>query len=88
MLVISLVNQSNGNQSMILWYVVMGFFGTWLLGYFLDKIVRVQEAVETESRSRSPIWRENFYHHDRHDQKIEEISAKINNIEKLLNNPK
>lgn len=84
LLVISLVKQSNGNQSMILYYVVLGFFGTWILGYFLDKVVKVQDATEKITLKRSPIWKENFDHHGNLDQKISEVNRKLEKIEQLL----
>jgi len=84
MLVTSLVRQSHGNQSMIAWYVVMGFTGTWILGYFLDKIVRVQDASERVAFKRSPIWKENFNHHNQINRKIEKINRKVDTICRLV----
>lgn len=84
MLVMSLVRQSNGKQNMIFWYVLLGFTGTWVLGYFLDKVVRVQDAQEKIAFKRSPIWKENFNHHDIHYKKIEEVHKKIDNLEKII----
>ena len=84
LLVVSLVHQGNGPESMIWWFVLIGFTGTWLLGYFLDKVVRVQDAVERVSLKRSPIWQENFQHHGDLDQKIELISEKIDRLEEII----
>jgi hypothetical protein len=84
MLVTSLVKQNHGSQNMVLWYVVMGFAGTWILGYFLDKIVRVQDASERVAFKRSPIWKENFSHHSQINKKIEKINKKIDNIHRLV----
>lgn len=84
MLVTSLVKQSHGNQSLVAWYVVLGFTGTWILGYFLDKIVRVQDASERVAFKRSPIWKRNFDHHSQINRKIENINKKIDNIHKLV----
>jgi len=84
LLVISLVKQNNGNPSMIAWYVIIGFAGTWLLGFYLDKIVRVQDISERVAFKRSPIWKENFSHHSQINKKIEKINKKINNIHRLV----
>ncbi|MFA4996440.1 MAG: hypothetical protein WC536_04855 [Patescibacteria group bacterium] len=84
LLVMSLVRQNNGNPNMVYWYVVMGFIGTWILGYFLDKIVRVQDASERVAFKRSPIWKENFSHHKQINKKIEKINTKIDNIHHLV----
>lgn len=84
MLVTSLVRQSRGDESMVYWYVLFALAGTWLLGYFLDKIVRVQDASERVAVKRSPIWKENFHHHKEINKKIEEINSKIDNIRELV----
>jgi len=84
LLVISLVRQSHGNENMILYYIILGFIGTWILGYFLDKVVRVQDAQEKIAFKRSPIWQENFNHHHNHKSKINEVNKKLEKIEKIV----
>lgn len=84
LLVISLVKQSNGKESMIIYYVLAGLFGTWLLGYFLDRVVHIQDAQEKIALKRSPIWKENFNYHNNHKSKIEEVYEKLERIEQLL----
>lgn len=84
LLVISLVHQSNGRASAIIYYVLSGLVGTWLLGYFLDRVVHVQDAQEKIALKRSPIWKENFNYHDNHKSKIEEVNERLERIEQLL----
>jgi len=84
LLVISLVRQSHGNENMIAYYIFLGFLGTWVLGYFLDRVVRVQDAQEKIAFKRSPIWKENFIHHDKHNNKIIEVYKKLDQIEKIV----
>ena len=84
MLVISLVKQSHGSESNVYFYIALGFLGTWMLGYFLDKVVHVQDAQEKVALKRSPIWKENFYHHDHHNRKINKVEKKLNQIEGLV----
>lgn len=80
LLVTSLVKQSNGDQNMIIWYVILGFLGTWLLGYILDKFIKVQDAQEKVAVKRSPIWKKNFDHHETIDQKLDDLHEKIDLI--------
>jgi hypothetical protein len=84
LLVISLVRQSHGDKNMILYYIILGFIGTWILGYFLDKVVRVQDAQEKIAFKRSPIWQENFNYHHNHKSKINEVNKKLEKIEKIV----
>jgi hypothetical protein len=53
---------------------------TWLLGYFLDRFVRVQDIQERVVWERSPIWKEIFQRHNEHDRKFEKL---LNRLEKL-----
>ena len=84
LLVASLVNQNHGNNSFIKYYVVGGLLGTWFLGYFLDRVVRVQDIQEKVYLKRSPIWKENFYHHEVQDKKLEKLIKKLESIEKRI----
>lgn len=84
LLVVSLVRQGNGNEHLVFYYVILGFAGTWVLGYFLDKVVRVQDAQEKIAFKRSPIWKENFSHHNLHKTKINEVHKKLEQIEKIV----
>jgi hypothetical protein len=84
LLVATLVNQSNGNSDHIKYYVLAGLFGTWFLGYILDKVVRVQDIQERVILKRSPIWKENFDRHDGHNEKLENLINRLEKIEKKL----
>lgn len=84
LLVVGLVKSYGGNQAMIPYYVLFGFLGTWFLGFFLDKFVKIQDAQERVSLKRSPIWQENFDHHGELDKKIEKAYDKLLQIEESL----
>jgi hypothetical protein len=84
LLVASLVKQSGGDSNIIKYYVIGGLFGTWFLGYFLDRVVRVQEIQEKVILKRSPIWQENFSRHDGHNDKLEELIDRLEKIENRL----
>ena len=84
LLVASLVNQNNGNGNLIKYYVATGLLGTWLLGYFLDRVVRVQDIQEKVYLKRSPIWQENFSRHDDHNKKLIQLVKKLEKIEKRI----
>jgi hypothetical protein len=84
LLVATLVNQSNGNSDHIKYYVFAGLFGTWFLGYILDKVVRVQDIQERVILKRSPIWKENFDRHDGHNEKLENLINRLEKIERKL----
>jgi hypothetical protein len=81
LLVASLVKQYGGDNQMIKYYVIGGLFGTWFLGFILDKVVRVQEIQEKVILKRSPIWQENFSRHDEQNRKLEELLNRLENIE-------
>ena len=84
LLVASLVRQGGGDSSDIKKYVILGLFSTWFLGYFLDRVIKVQDAQERISLKRSPIWRENFEHHDELGSKMDMLIKKIEVLEKKL----
>ena len=70
LLVVTLVKQFGGDVSMIKYYVASGLLVTWLLGYFLDRFVRIQDIQEKVVLERSPIWKEIFIRHAQHDRKL------------------
>lgn len=84
LLVIGLVKTYGGNQAMIPPYVIIGFVGTWFLGYFLDRFVRIQDAQERVALKRSPLWKDNYDHHDEHNKKLEQAYEKLLAIEESL----
>lgn len=83
LLVVTLAKQ-NGNPNMTTLYVSLGLLGTWLLGYILDKIVKVQDAQEKIVLMRSPIWQENFQRHSDHNSKLEQLILKLEQLEKKI----
>jgi uncharacterized membrane protein YraQ (UPF0718 family) len=84
LLVITLVKLTNGNFNSVFYYIIFGLIGTWLLGYFLDKVVKIQEIQEEVLLERSPIWQEAFQYHNKHEQKLEKLTNKLESIEKRL----
>ena len=84
LLVIGLVKSSGGNQALIPTYVILGFLGTWFLGYILDRYVRIQDAQERVALKRSPLWQDNFDHHDEHNRKLEKLYEKMLLIEEKI----
>lgn len=84
LLVASLVKQGNGDLSQIKYYVTFGLIGTWFLGFLLDRIVKIQDIQEKIALTRSPIWKENFSHHDKQNEKLESLIRKLERVEKRL----
>lgn len=84
LLVISLVRQGGGNQEYIKYFVLGGLLGTWFLGFLLDRVVRVQDIQEKVYLQRSPLWQENFSHHDGQSRKLEQLIKKLEKVEKRL----
>jgi len=84
LLVVTLMNQSNGNMTNVKYYIIGGLFGTWLLGYVLDKVVRVQEIQERVILKRSPIWKENFQNHLSHEEKLTNLVDRLEKLERQL----
>jgi len=84
LLVVSLVHQGNGDMSWIKYYIIGGFLGTWFLGYILDRVVRIQDIQERVALTRSPIWQENFANHDKQNEKLELLIARLERIENRM----
>lgn len=84
MLVVSLVRQGEGNTQWVKYYVIAGFLGTWFLGYILDRVVRIQDIQERVALTRSPIWQQNFDNHEKQNEKLEMLIARLEKIEKRM----
>ncbi len=84
LLVANLVTKNGGDGSNIKYFIILGLGGTWLLGFFLDKIVRIQDIQEKTSLQRSPIWRENFLDHDEQNEKLEKLIERLERVEKRI----
>ena len=84
LLVATLIKQGGGNSGNIKYYVIFGLLGTWFLGYFLDRVVKIQDIQEKVVLKRSPIWKENFQRHDNHNEKLEELIARLESLEKKI----
>ena len=42
----------------VLLMVAIGFFGMWLFGFFLDKVVKYSQGYSIEIGKRNPLWHE------------------------------
>ena len=82
LLVTTLARQAGSNLSLVKYYVLGGLLATWLLGYFLDRVVRVQDIQERISLKRSPIWTDIFSRHAFQEKKLEELLDRLAKIEK------
>lgn len=82
LLVYTLLRLTENDTRYLFLFIIIGFFSTWSLGYFLDKVVRIQEIQEKISLERSPIWQEAFAYHSRHQQKLEKLTDKLERLEK------
>lgn len=84
LLVTTLVTQFGASPSLIKYYILGGLLATWLLGYFLDKFVQVQDIQEKVVFKRSPIWRDIFIKHSEHEQRLEESLRRLAKLEDRL----
>jgi uncharacterized membrane protein YebE (DUF533 family) len=84
LLVATLVNQSGGNKAATKFYVLYGLLATWLLGYILDRVIKVQDAQEQIALKRSPIWQENFQRHDQLEEHMRALHTKLERLEQHL----
>jgi hypothetical protein len=53
------------------------FFGVWLFGWFLDRVVRYGQAYNIEAHRRNPVA-------ERHIEMLREISGKIEDISRRI----
>jgi hypothetical protein len=84
LLVANMVTMNGGNVSNTKFFIVLGLGGTWLLGYFLDRIVKVQEIQEKTTLSRSPLWQDNFTDHENQNEKLERLIERLEKVESKL----
>ena len=43
---------------MVVFAVPLGFLGMWLVGFFLDRVVKYGQAYNLEAVKRNPVWDE------------------------------
>ena len=84
LLVATLVTRSGGGGSNVTYFILIGLAGTWFLGYFLDRFVKIQDIQEKTVLQRSPIWKENFSDHDEQSEKLERLIDRLEKVEKKL----
>ena len=53
--------------------VPLGFLGVWLVGTFLDKVIRYGQAYNIEATKRSPIWDEQRQRLARIEEKLDQL---------------
>jgi hypothetical protein len=64
-------------SSLLIVIVPLGFIGVWLLGYFMDKVVRAPQMTERQTLKRSEIW-------SRHVEQMDRIEGELKEMRKLL----
>jgi hypothetical protein len=52
-------------RELMILIIPLGFFGVWLFGLFMDKVVRAGQMAERQSLRRSEVWQ---YHNDQMDR--------------------
>lgn len=57
--------------------VPLGFLGVWLLGYFLDKVVRYGQAANLEAAKRNPLWEQQVGYFERIERDLGKIKNKL-----------
>lgn len=64
-------------SSLLTLIVPLAFVGVWLLGYFMDKVVRAPQMAERQTLKRSEIW-------TKHLEQMNRIEDELKQIRKLL----
>jgi len=57
--------------------IPVAFTGMWLLGYFLDNVVKYGQAYNLEASKRNPTWDEQKMIMGRLEEKLEAIAKKV-----------
>jgi hypothetical protein len=68
-------------RSLLSVIVPLAFIGVWLLGYFMDKVVRAPQMAERQSQKRSEVW-------IRHNEQMERIEEELRHVRRLLEQQK
>jgi len=84
LLVTTLVTKNGGGGSNITYYIFFGLAGTWFLGYFLDRFVKIQDIQERTVLQRSPLWQDNFTDHEKQNDKLERLIERLEKVERKL----
>jgi len=61
-------------RSLLIVIVPLGFFGVWVFGFFMDKVVRAAQMAERQSMKRSEVWA----NHNRQMERIEQMLREMN----------
>jgi uncharacterized ion transporter superfamily protein YfcC len=64
-------------RSLLTVIVPLAFIGVWLLGYFMDKVVRAPQMAERQSQKRSEVW-------TKHTEQMDRIEDELKQMRKLL----
>ncbi|HTY38007.1 MAG TPA: hypothetical protein VMH23_12890 [Bacteroidota bacterium] len=64
-------------SSLLTVIVPLGFVSVWLLGYFMDKVVRAPQMAERQTLKRSEIW-------TTHTEQMDRIESELTQIRRLL----
>lgn len=64
-------------KTLVLVLIPTAFFCVWLLGYFMDKVVKAPQMTERQSYKRSEIW-------DKHLAQADETITRLDAMEKAI----
>jgi hypothetical protein len=62
-------------RSLLAWIVPLAFIGVWLLGYFMDKVVRAPQMAERQSQKRSEVWSKHIEQMDRIEDELKQMRS-------------
>lgn len=64
-------------RSLLIFIVPAGFFGVWLFGLFMDRVVRAAQMAERQSIRRSEVWA-------KHNEQMDRIESELRNLRDLV----
>ena len=64
-------------RSLLIVIVPLGFFGVWIFGFFMDRVVRAAQMGERQSIKRSEVW-------TKHNEQMDRIESEMKTIRTLL----
>ena len=62
-------------RSLLVVIVPLGFFGVWLFGTFMDRVVRAAQMAERQSVRRSEVWTQHHEQMDRLERELADVKS-------------
>lgn len=62
-------------RSLLVVIVPLGFFGVWLFGTFMDRVVRAAQMTERQSVRRSEVWTQHHEQMDRLERELADVKT-------------